>query len=328
MKKQSRILVVLLLLVFLVTACAPASPQEVEEDVTFRLAGLKGPTSMGLAPLVSKANAEELAFAVDFDVVASPEEIVPMIVKGECDLAALPANLASTLYNKTEGGIVVLAINTLGVLDIVERGDTIHSLEDLAGKTVYASGEGAVPEYALSLLLEKSGLDADKDLNLVWMAEHSAIVAKLAAEEGAIALLPQPYVTIAQNQISDLRLALDLNDDWVRLIPDAGLVMGVLVAQKETVEKYPKAIEAFLTAYKEAIDLTNEEPAEVAALIEELDIFNAAVAQAAIPYCNIHFEDKDTMKASLSGFLTLLHGINPQAVGKDLPAEDFYYGAK
>ena len=328
MKWRSRTLVFLLLLLFVLTACSPRPLDDPDKKPVFKLTGLKGPTSMGLAPLVSKAQAGDLPFDADFDVVASPEELVPMIVRGDCDLAALPANLAATLYQKTEGKILVLAINTLGVLDIVERGDSVHSLEDLAGRTVYASGEGAVPQYVLNLLLEKSGLDPDKDLDLVWMAEHGAIVARMQAEEGSVALLPQPFVTIAQKQMTDLRLALDLNDDWERLIPDAGLVMGVLVAQKETVEKNPQAIEAFLAAYKEAIDLTNESPDQVAALIQELDIFDAAVAREAIPYCNIHFADKEAMKNALSGFLTLLMGINPQSVGGQLPGEDFYYGAK
>ncbi len=317
-----------LLTILLLVACAPKAPESPEDLVTFRLAGLKGPTSMGLAPLVADALEGKEAYGIDFDVLASPEEIVPKIVRGDCDLAAVPANLASTLYNKTEGGIVVIAINTLGVLDIVERGDTIHSLGDLAGRKLYASGEGAVPEYVLNLLLEKSGLDPGQDLEIEWMSEHAAIVAQLAAEPGSVALLPQPFVTIAQKQLDDLRLALDLNQDWSRLIPDAGLVMGVLVAQKEVVDQHPQAVEAFLKSYEQAIALTNDQPDQVAEVIESLDIFDAAVAREAIPFCNIHFARDDAMKQSLSGFLDLLFAINPEAIGGQLPAEDFYYGAK
>lgn len=308
-------------------------PEETKEDPqpvepVIRLNGLQGPTSMGLAQLVTDAQAGKEAFAVNFEVVASPEEIVPLIVKGDSDLAALPANLASTLYNKTEGGIVVLAINTLGVLDIVERGDQIQTLSDLKGKKIYASGEAAVPEYVIRLLLEKSGLDPDKDVEIVWLSEHSAIVAKLAEEEEAVALLPQPFVTVAQKQLDDLRLALDLNDDWTELIPDAGLVMGVLVGQKSFVEEHPEIVDAFLAKYEESINFTNENPKDTALMIEELGVFNAAVAEQAIPFSNIHFAGGAEMKDSLAGFLELLFGMNPQAVGGQLPADDFYYGAK
>ena len=326
MKKVLSLGALLLVLLMLTVACAPKAIHE--DRHTFTVAGLKGPTSMGLAPLVSDALEGKEQFNVVFDLVASPEEIVPKIVRGDCELAALPANLASTLYNKTEGGIVTLSINTLGVLDIVENGDSVHSLGDLAGRTLYASGEGAVPEYVLRLLLERSGLDPDRDLHIEWMAEHGAIVAKLIAEPGAVGLLPQPFVTVAMKQNQELRLALDLNDDWERLVPEAGLVMGVLVAQKQVVEEHPQAIDSFLTRYREAIQYTNDKPEESSLLIEALDVFDAKIAAAAIPYCNIHYEDGDAMRRSLSGFLELLSEVNPQAIGGSMPADDFYYRGK
>ncbi|HHU08198.1 MAG TPA: ABC transporter substrate-binding protein [Clostridiaceae bacterium] len=328
MRKTSIVVAIVMLFALLLTACASSKEPEMVEDVTIRLRGLQGPTSMGLAQLVTDAQEGEESFKVDFEVVASPEEIVPLIVKGECDIAALPANLAATLYNRTEGEIVVLAVNTLGVLDIVERGDTVETIDDLKGRKLYASGEGAVPEYVIRLLLERKGLDPDNDVEIEWLSEHSAIVAKLETENDAVALLPQPFVTIAQKQLTDLRLAIDLNDDWSELIPEAGLVMGVLIAQKAFVEENTNTIDAFLASYEESINFTNENPKEASQMIEALDVFNAAVAEAAIPYCNIHYADGDPMKDSLSGFLELLHGMNPQSVGGKLPPADFYYGAK
>lgn len=326
MKKILSVAAIVLVALMTVTACAPKT---VEEDRhTFTLGGLKGPTSMGLAPLVSDALEGKEAFDVEFDLVASPEEIVPKIVRGDCELAALPANLASTLYNKTEGGIVTLAINTLGVLDIVENGHTVHALSDLSGRTLYASGEGAVPEYVIRLLLERSGIDPDRDVTIEWMAEHGAIVAQLLAEPGAVGLLPQPFVTVAMKQNAELRLALDLNDDWIRLVPEAGLVMGVLVAQKETVEQHPEAVDAFLKRYREAIQFTNDHPGETSRMVEALDVFDAKISEAAIPYCNIHYADGDAMKQQLKGFLELLSSMNPQAIGGNMPADDFYYRAK
>lgn len=327
MTKKSVAVSLLMVFIIILTACSSSQEPEIG-DVTIRLRGLQGPTSMGLAPLVTNAQAGEESFKVDFEVVASPEEIVPLLIKGECDFAAVPANLSSTIYNKTEGEIVVLAINTLGVLDIVERGNTVQSISDLRGKKLYASGEGSVPEYVIRLLLEKSGLDPDSDVEMEWLSEHSAIVAKLEAEEDSVAMLPQPFVTIAQKQLTDLRLALDLNDDWTELIPEAGLVMGVLVAQKSFVEDNSQAVDAFLDSYEEAIDYTNNKPKEASEMIAALDIFNAAVAEEAIPYSNIYYEDGNDMKDSLSGFFALLHGMNPQSVGGELPPETFYYGAK
>ncbi|HZK28990.1 MAG TPA: ABC transporter substrate-binding protein [Clostridia bacterium] len=338
MKKRWMILVLLLGVVMAITSCQPVPPPEGPdktqtsglpvEPVTFKLAGLKGPTSMGLASLVTDAKAGKETFNIEFDVVASPEEIVPKIVRGDCDLAAVPSNLAATLYNKTEGGIVVLAINTLGVLDIVERGDTIHSIADLAGKKIYASGQGAVPEYVMNLLLDRSGIDPDTGVELDWMSEHSAIVSQLATEPDSIALLPQPFVTIAQSKIPDLRLALDLNDDWSRLIQESGLVMGVLIARKEVVDGHPEAVDAFLRRYETSIKLTNESPQEASVMIENLDVFDAVISQKAIPFCNIYFSSGSSMKETLSGFLDLLFEINPQTVGGALPPDEFYYGAR
>ncbi|HNZ64029.1 MAG TPA: ABC transporter substrate-binding protein, partial [Bacillota bacterium] len=296
--------------------------------VHFKLAGLKGPTSMGLAPLVVDAKKGTEAFDLTFELVASPEEIVPMIIRGDVDLAAVPANLASVLYNKTEGKIAVVAINTLGILNIVERGNTVQSLKDLAGKTVYASGKGSVPEYAIRLLLEKNGIDPDKDVKLEWLSDHSAVVAQAAKEEGSVALMPQPFVTVAQQQLKDLRLAIDLNTEWERAIADAGLIMGVLVARKEVVEKDPEMLEAFLNQYETSINFVNEKPEEASALIEELDIFKGAIAKKAIPFCNIRYISGAEMYKQLSGFLKLMMEANPQSVGGKLPGDEFYFGGK
>ncbi|MGI6156920.1 MAG: ABC transporter substrate-binding protein [Saccharofermentanales bacterium] len=296
-------------------------------DRPIKLAGLKGPTSMGLAELITKAQQDDADIRVDFELFGSPNELVPKIVKGECDLAAVPANLASTLYNKTDGQVVTVAINTLGILNIVERGDTIHSLEDLKGKTIYASGQGAVPEYAFHLLLEKSGIDPDHDVEIIWEAEHSAVVQSLVAHDGAIALLPQPFVTVTQKKVEDLRVAIDLNTVWESLVEDAGFVMGVLVAQKSLVEAYPEMMDAFLERYEASIAFANDQPEEAAELIEALGIFKAAIAKEAIPYCSIRFADGQAMKTMLEGFLRLMFDANPQSIGGQLPGPEFYYGA-
>lgn len=297
------------------------------EKVVLNVVGLKGPTSMGLAPLVLSAADGEETFDIDFSVVGAPTDVAPLIVKGEADLAAVPANLAAVLYNKTEGGISVVAVNTLGVLNIVERGETVTTLADLQGKTVYASGQAAVPEYVFNMLLEKEGLDPANDLTVVWLAEHTEVVSNLAANDGSVALLPQPFVTVAQQQLEDLRLAVDLNTVWENNMGDAGLVMGVLIARNDIIEAHPEAVADFLAQYEQSMRYVNENPEEASKMIEQLDIFKAAIAQKAIPYCHIHFMMGEPMKTALSGFLNLLYEIDPKSIGGALPADEFYYSS-
>ncbi|NMA17933.1 MAG: ABC transporter substrate-binding protein [Clostridiaceae bacterium] len=295
------------------------------DKVELNIVGLKGPTSMGLAPLVLSAADGEETFDISFSVVGAPTDVAPLIVKGEADLAAVPANLASVLYNKTEGGISVVSVNTLGVLNIVERGEEVTTLADLKGKTVYASGQGAVPEYVFNMLLEKEGLDPSSDLDIEWLAEHTEVVSNLAANDGSAALLPQPFVTVAQQQLEDLRVAIDLNTVWESNMGDAGLIMGVLVARNEVIEAHPEAVADFVKRYEQSIAFVNDNPEDASKMIEQLDIFKAAIAQKAIPHCHIHFMTGEPMKTSLSGFLDLLYDVDPKSVGGELPPDDFYY---
>ena len=267
----------------------------------------------------------------NFSIAASIDEVTPKIVQGEIDIAAVPANVASVLYNNTEGGVKVLAINTLGVLYMVESGDTIHSVEDLRGKTIYASGKGATPEYALNYILEQNGIDPAKDVTIEWKSEHSECVAALNASENAIAMLPQPFVTTAQSKNSNLRVALDLTEEWDKLQENAEspstLVTGVVVARTEFIEQNPQAVEDFLKHYQESVDYVNKNVNEGAALVGKYDIVTEAVAQKAIPECNITFISGNEMKEKLSGYLSVLNDQNAKSIGGKLPADDFYYNA-
>ena len=250
-------------------------------------------------------------------------------MQGELDIAAVPANLASVLYNNTEGQVQVLAINTLGVLYIVENGDTVHSVEDLKGKTIFASGKGSTPEYALNYMLTQNGIDPETDVTIEWKSEHSECVASLAATENAIAMLPQPFVTTAQTQNENLRVALDMTEEWEKLASESGsdatLITGVVVARKDFVEQNPQLVSAFLSLYEKSVTYANEEVEGAAKLIGEYDIVPEAVAQKALPECNITFIAGDEMQAKLSAYLQTLMDQNPKAVGGQLPADDFYY---
>ena len=319
----------------------------VEEPVTIRVAALKGPTAMGMVKLMSDTDEEmdrmadsseaftgEIEYPYSFTLAASADEVSPKLMQGELDIACVPANLASVLYNRTEGGIVTLAVNTLGVLYVVENGNAVQSMADLAGKTIAASGKGSTPEYALRYLLSENGIDPDNDVTIDWRSEHSECVAALASGSATIAMLPQPFVTVAQTQLPDLRVALDLTEEWDALDNGSALLTGVVVARADFVEEHPAAVEQFLTSYADSVDWVNDNTAEAAELIGGYDIVDAAVAEKALPYCNIVCITGSEMKEMLSGYLQVLFDAAPVSVGQDaetgeggLPGDDFYYGA-
>ena len=292
------------------------------------VAALKGPTAMGMVKMMSDdAAKEEPAF--DFSIYASADEITPKLVQGELDIAAVPANLASVLYNNTQGQVQVLAINTLGVLYIVENGDTVQSVEDLKGKTIYASGKGSTPEYALNYMLTQNGIDPETDVTIEWKSEHSECVAALAADTTGIAMLPQPFVTTAQAQNENLRVALDMTKEWESLAAESGsdvtLLTGVVVARKEFVEQNPDLVKAFLSLYEKSVAYTEEDLEGAAALVGQYDIVPEAVALKALPQCNITFIAGNEMKDKLSAYLQTLMDQNPKAIGGEMPGDDFYY---
>ena len=300
------------------------------EETAVNVMALKGPTAMGMVQLMDSAEAGSVnGNSYTFTIAASADEVTPKLVQGEADIAAVPANLASVLYNNTEGQVQVLAINTLGVLYIVENGDSVQSVSDLAGKTIYASGKGSTPEYALNYILSENGIDPETDVTIEWKSEHSECVAALASDENGIAMLPQPFVTTAQTQNENLRVALDLTEEWDALQADAeapsALLTGVVVVRTAFAEEHPEAVNAFLDSYKESVDYVNANVTDAAALIEKYDIVTAAVAEKALPYCNITFIEGTEMQEKLSGYLNVLYEQNPTSVGGALPADDFYY---
>ena len=323
-------------------ACGGDQEEETpaEDPVTVRVAALKGPTAMGMVKLMSDSDAaaesgeETTGNTYDFTLAASADEVTPGLMQGELDIACVPANLASVLYNRTDGGIVTLAVNTLGVLYIVENGNSVQSMADLAGRTIAASGKGSTPEYALRYLLSENGIDPDTGVTIDWKSEHSECVAALASGAATIAMLPQPFVTVAQTQLPDLRVALDLTEEWDALDNGSALLTGVVVARADFVEEHPAAVEEFLTSYAESVEWVNANTAEAAELIGGYDIVDAAVAEKALPYCNIVCITGSEMKDMLSGYLQVLFDAAPASVGQDaetgeggLPGDDFYYGA-
>lgn len=304
-----------------------------EQVTNIKIAALKGPTAMGMVKMMADVE-EQSAQGInyEFTIAGSVDEITPnLLVQGKLDIAAVPANMGAIFYNNTNAGVQVLAINTLGVLYIVDIGDEVHSVEDLKGKTIYASGKGATPEYALKYILSANGIDPDKDVTIEWKSEHSECVAALAASgsDSGIALLPQPFVTTAQAQNDKIKIALDLTEEWDKLqetaeLPSA-LLTGILVARTDFVRENPEAVAAFMDAYKASVEYVNANVADAAALIENYNIVPAAVAEQALPYCNIVFIEGSEMQDKLSGYLNILMEQNPKAIGGALPDEGFYY---
>lgn len=296
------------------------------ETSPVRIGALKGPTAMGMVKMMADT-AESGAY--EYTIAAAIDEITPKIVQGQLDITAVPANLASVLFNNTKGQVQVLAINTLGVLYIVESGDTVKTMEDLRGKTIYASGKGATPEYALHYLLTANGIHPETDITIEWKAEHAECVAALAATPNAIAMLPQPFVTTAQMKNEGIRVALDMTAEWDKAQADAenpsALITGVVVARKGFVEQNPQAVAAFLDAYKASVDFVNSNVDEASALIEQYDIVPAAVAKKALPACNITFIEGADMQQKLSGYLKMLFEQNPKPIGGAIPDDSFYF---
>ena len=312
------------------TEAAQAESTEAATGTTVRVASLKGPTSLGLLFLMQKAEAGETSNSYEFQMATGADEILPLMVKGDLDIALVPANVASVLYQKTQGGVEVIDINTLGVLYMVSGEDGLTDFTDLKGKTIYLTGKGTTPDYVLQYLLTANGMSVE-DVTLEYKSEATEVASVLAEDPTAIGLLPQPFVTAACMQNDALKVIFDLNEEWNKVQGEDGssMVTGVTVVRKEFLEANEEAVKSFLEDHKASAEAINADPAAGAALAVEAQIVaKEPIAQKAIPNCNITYIDKAEMKQALSGYLEVLYGQDPQAVGGALPESDFYYDAE
>lgn len=318
MKKAKKMFAVLSLMsAVLLGGCAtrPVEPLEV--------AALNGPTGIGMVQMLEEMEGAENP-KYNIVLYQSPDEIVGKVVSGELDIACVPSNLGAVLYNKTEGGIKLLGMNTLGVLYIVENGQTVQNIEDLKGKTILSSGKDSTPEFVLNYILNEAGLVPGEDVTVEFMGNHSDIASKLMAEEGTIALLPEPFVTTVLAKDENIRMAIDVNEAWNNL-NQMDLPMGIIVANANVVKDNAKGIEAFLEDYEASVKFVDENLEDAAALVEKFGIVpNAALAKVAIPKCNIVYRDSSDSEDSLNKFYEILEQANPKAVGGKLPDEAFY----
>lgn len=299
------------------TGCGP----EPEELLTapVKIASLNGPTGIGMVKLM------EVPDKYQVTMYQSPDEVVGKIISGEVDVAAVPSNLAAVLYNKLEGDIVLVGVNTLGVLYIVENGEAVTDLSDLKGKTIVASGKGGTPEFILNQLLRTEGLDPQKDVTVNWLLNHSDVASTLMANQGTIAMLPQPFATIVMEKNPKNRVAVDLNADW-ETTQKTELPMGVLIAQKSFVEERESDLALFLKDYKASVDFVNTDVEGASELVSQFGIIpDPLIAKKAIPLCNIVFISAQDGKSNLIDFYKIISAMDPKSIGGTMPDENFYY---
>lgn len=338
--KKVRAIVSLLLALTLalsLTACggqANSEPEqpETQEELTaaeINLYVLSGPTGIGAMNLWAASDAGETKNTYHITMPGANDEVVAALSKGDADIAAVATNLAATLYNKTDGGVTVLAVNTLGVLSLLSNGQEVNAVSDLKGKTIYAPGQGANPEYILRYVLSGNGLDPDKDVTLRFVGEGSELLTVWQSDPEAVILAPQPVATSILMQNENAKTLFDMTEEWDKIAGgDSTLMMGCVIVRNEFLQANPGAVELFLQEYAASIEKAQSDVEGTAALCEQYGLIPKAVlAQKAIPSCGLTFVTGAEMKTGLSGYLQVMFDANPKSVGGALPGDNFYYGA-
>lgn len=316
MKRTTKILSLLLAALILAAGFSLVSCKK-DDTTELRVAVLNGTTGWGAAPLISRIKSGESKLNAKIDTYTDATMVSPLIINGDADIAAVPTNLAAVLYNKTQGGVRVLAVNTLGVLYLLENGETVNSLSDLAGKTVYLPGQGSNPEFILRALV-----DGAKVENVTFDYTYSSpdeLATALASGKATLGVLPEPKVTAVTSKKDTIRVALDFTEEWKKQT-SAPLVQGCIIVREEFLKKHTALVEKFLDEYKKSVEYVNSNPEEASAMIAEAGLAgNAAVAKSALPRCNITYLDGADMRTALDGFWSALFALDPKSVGGKLP---------
>lgn len=315
--KKALIICLALILTFSMIACAKTQQNNEQPAEPVRVAALAGPTGMGLAYMM-----QDMQDRYTVELFTAPDQVTAKIINGEVDIAAVPINLASVLCKKTEGKVNVIAINTLGVLYVLENGNTINSIADLAGKTIWSTGEGSTPEYILNYLLEANGLT--DSVKVEYISDNAELIAKLADGSAEVALLPEPHVSIATAQNENVRVALKVNDLWSEK-NDTKLLQGVYIVRSDYLASNKEQVDAFLKDAAESAKKVVSEEDAAAVVVAQGIIGKEPIAKRAIPNCNITLITGAEMKASVSAMLKVLFDANPKSIGGAMPGDDFYY---
>ena len=314
--RKAVLVVVLLFAVIIPAFCAPAS------EVRFGV--LKGPTGIGACQLLSLNEEGKTRNKYSVTLLSEATDMIAQIAAGQLDIAAIPTNAAASLYNKTSGAVRLAALNTAGVLYVLENGDSIKSVADLKGKTIYAVGQGSNPEYVLRFILSQNGIDPDKDAELVFM-DSAELTTRAATGEIGVCMLPVPAVTTVLMKNKSMRTALDLSKEWDSLNTSGILTMGCIVVRSDFAKNHPIEVMAFLDEYGSSINFTKQNPSQAAQLCAKFSIVpSAAVAEKAIPDCNLIYICGDNIRPAIEGYLKVLYDFNPKSIGGKMPGDDFY----
>ena len=266
---------------------------EVEEKAKINVVALKGPTALGSVKLWEDSENGDTEAVYNISVVGDPSEAVAKIANKDADVAMVPTNMASVLYNKTSKNVNIAAINTLGVLYLVTNDKSISSIKDLAGKTVFVSGQGATPDFVLRYILKKNGLTPGKDVNLEYKSEHSELAAQVISENVSVAVLPEPFVSQVLTKNSKIMVSLDFDK--------------------------------FLKSYQKSVEYVSENTENAAELADKFGIMQKEIAIKALPKCNVVFISGNEMQQKTENFLKILYDFEPKSIGGKIPDEDFYY---
>lgn len=305
--------------------CISLSGCNKKDDTVIKVGALKGPTAIGLMKVMDDFDNQKTDLNYSIEIATAADELLPKMIKGDLDIALVPANVSAILYNKSEGNIKVIDINTLGVLYGVSGDDTIKSFLDLKGKTVYITGQGNTPDYVTQYLLKANNVDI-AEVNIEYKSEATEVAALLKEHPENVGILPQPFVTACCVQNENLKVVLDLTKSWDEINNGSKLVTGVTVARKDFILEHEALVKSFLKAHKESSLFVNENPDKAASIIVNKGIIEKeAIAMKAIPACNITFIDGTDMKNALSGYLNILYEMDKATVGGKLPDEGFYY---
>ena len=314
--RKAVLIAVLFFAVIIPAFCAPSS------EVRFGV--LKGPTGIGACQLLSLNEEGKTRNRYSVTLLAEATDMIAQIAAGQLDIAAIPTNAAAALYNKTSGAVRLAALNTAGVLYILENGDSIKSVADLKGKTIYAVGQGSNPEYVLRFILSQNGIDPDKDAELVFL-DSAELTTRAATGEIGVCMLPVPAVTTVLMKNKSMRTALDLSKEWDSLNTSGILTMGCVVVRSDFAKNHPIEVMAFLDEYGSSINFTKQNPSQAAQLCAKFSIVpSAAVAEKAIPDCNLIYICGDDIRPAIEGYLKVLYDFNPKSIGGKMPGDDFY----